>query len=153
MNSHLHWSRVLLFSSLLLALQGISWILIGSFDPFGIYEGLFAKSVLNAEGLSDGERTVFRFGVGLLGATDAAFFVLFYFIVRYPLMRRERWAHQALVSGSAAWFVFDSGFSAWIGAVFNILIVNVPCLFLLGLPLLMTRKSSDKAPADDTKCG
>ncbi len=127
-------------ASCLLVLQGVSWIVIGSLDPFGIYDGMLATSLLGEDQIPEVALPTYRFAIGLLGATDAAFFVLFAFIVKYPFANRERWAHAALAAGLMTWFVLDSVFSMILGAWFNIAIVNVPCLLLLGIPLFATSR-------------
>ena len=139
------WTRFLLVASALFAAQAASWIVIGSFDPFGLYKGLLAHALFGGDGLSPEARTTFRFGVGLLGATTAAFFVLVFLIVRHAFSRREPWSHRAVVAGVAVWFVLDSGFSLAVGAVFNVVLVNVPCLIILAIPLLATAREFARA--------
>jgi len=127
-----------LIASILMALQGVSWIVMGSFDPFGIYHEMLAGALFDADALTPDAVLGFRFAVGILGATDAGFFVLFAFIVRYPFANRETWAHVALSTAILAWFLLDSAFSFSIGASFNVLMVNLPCLVVLGIPLVAT---------------
>ena len=136
MPSHRFWTNWLLVASLLLAVQGITWVVLGSFDPFGIYDKMLAHALLNVDALPADAEKIFHFVVTLLGATDAAFFVLFAFIVRYPFARRERWSHVALSTAILLWFVVDSASSLYFGAVFNVTIVNLPCLLILGIPLV-----------------
>jgi len=38
------------------------------------------------------------------------------------------------------WFFIDSGISIYTGALYNVVIINLVALFLIGLPLVMTRK-------------
>ncbi len=137
-DSFLFWTRWLFIASLLLALQGVTWIIMGSFDPFGIYDGVLSRALLNADQMSDDTLIIYQFMIGLLGATDAAFFVLFAFIAKYPFANQERWAHVALITGFLTWFILDTGLSFHLNAVFNIFYVNVPCLLLIGIPLVAT---------------
>lgn len=132
------WTRWLLIVSILLAVQGMSWIIMGSFDPMGIYDARVARVLLDSDSLPASAKATFRYAVALLGATDAAFFVLFAIIVRIPFSRRESWAHAALSSSILTWFLLDSVFSISVGAWFNVLIVNIPCLLLIGIPLACT---------------
>jgi len=41
----------------------------------------------------------------------------------------------ATVSAIGAWFVLDTVMSLYHGALFNVLIVNIPCVLALGIPL------------------
>jgi len=134
------WNRWLFIVSVLLAVQGASWVVMGTFDPFGFYDSLAAPVLLGTEDFSPEARTTFRYAVALLGATDAAFFVLFAFIAKIPFAAGERWAHVALTAGILTWFTIDSAYSLWAGAVFNLVIVNIPCLLLIGIPLVATAR-------------
>jgi hypothetical protein len=71
---------------------------LGSFDPFGVYDGMLAKALFGTESLPREAQVAFAYGAALLGATDAAFFVLFAFIVIFPFAKREKWSHAALSS-------------------------------------------------------
>ena len=138
MPSFRFWTNWLLTVSVLLAAQGISWIIMGTFDPLGIYDALLARVLLGSEALTSDAKATFSYGVALLGATDAAFFVLFAIIVRIPFSKREAWAHAALSASLLTWFLIDCAYSIWVGAWFNVLIVNIPCLLLVGIPLVCT---------------
>jgi hypothetical protein len=135
------WSLWLQIASALFAVQAVSWILLGTLDPFGIYDQLLAESLLARDSLTDGERSVFAFANILLGATTAGFFVMFFILARIPFQRLERWSYFCLVFGLLTWFVLDSSFSLMHGAVFNVLLVNVPCLLVLSIPLLATARA------------
>jgi hypothetical protein len=134
------WSQWLQVASALFALQAVSWILLGTLDPFGIYERLLAESLFARHTLTDAERSVFAFANVLLGATTAGFFVMFFMLARIPFQRGERWSYLCLVVGLLTWFVLDSTFSLIHGATFNVLLVNVPCLVVLSIPLLATAR-------------
>jgi hypothetical protein len=142
------WRCWLLVASVALSLQGLTWIYWGSFDPFGIYDGMLAKSLFGSEVFTPEAKVAFAYAVSLLGATDAAFFLLFTFIVMFPFAKREKWSHAAVSSALLLWFVFDSGFSAHVGAWFNIFLVNLPCLIVLGIPLVVTAKDFYGQPID-----
>ncbi|MCA9194202.1 MAG: hypothetical protein KDB03_20675, partial [Planctomycetales bacterium] len=99
---------------------------------------LVARALSGEEAIPEVAVPYYRYVVGLLGATDAAFFVLFAFIAKYPFYDGAKWAHLALSAGLLTWFILDSAFSISVGAGFNILCVNIPCLLLLGIPLILT---------------
>jgi hypothetical protein len=61
---------------------------------------------------------------------------MFFMLARIPFQRLERWSYLCLVLGLLTWFVLDSAFSLIHSAVFNVLLVNVPCLAVLSIPLL-----------------
>jgi hypothetical protein len=135
------WSQWLQVASALFAVQAVSWILLGTLDPFGVYDRLMAESLLARNSLTEGERSVFAFANVLLGATTAGFFVMFFMLARIPFQRLERWSYCCLTLGLLTWFVLDSTFSLVRGATFNVLLVNIPCLVVLSIPLLATART------------
>lgn len=134
------YAQFLSIVSLLFAVQAVSWVVMGSFDPFGIYDSLLSNALFGERSFTPGEKKVFAYGVGLLGATTAGFFVLFHFIARHAYARGEAWSHRALTLGLLTWFFIDSAFSLWMNASFNVFIVNLACLLIIGVPLLMSRR-------------
>jgi hypothetical protein len=58
--------------------MGVLWSVIGSFDPFGLYDKAFADAFWNAETLPSDARKVYGFILGPFGATSAGYFVLQY---------------------------------------------------------------------------
>jgi len=129
------WRGYLLVVSALFAVQAISWVFIGSFDPFGFYDGLLARALYGQDALPADAGRMFQFAVAPLGATTAGYFVLVHAIVRFAFPRREPWAWWAVTAAVAVWFVLDSAFSIVHGAVFNVWLVNIPCVILLGSAL------------------
>jgi hypothetical protein len=134
------WRTYLLAASALFGVQSVSWLLFGSFDPFGFYTGMMARTFWGSAELTAEAQKTFSFAVGPLGATTAGYFVLVHYLVRYGFPRRERWAYIAVVAAVLVWFGLDTAASLRHGAWFNVVVVNVPCLVLLGIPLLALRR-------------
>ena len=89
-----------------------------------------------------------------LGGTDAGFFVLLYFLVHHGVARGLAWAHRGAVAGIACWFVIDSTGSALLGAGFNVALVNLPALLVLGVPLYLLRPDRyDRAAGSPGRAG
>jgi hypothetical protein len=133
------WRRALLIITAVFAVLAIGWSVLGSFDPFGFYEGYMAQWLFGADSLPDPAKRAFAFALIPAGATTAAFFVLVHLIVHHAFTRREAWAYRAVVVAVLVWFVVDSALSALHGAWFNIAIANVPCLVVVGVPLVRLR--------------
>lgn len=134
------WDTWLVVASLLFAAQALGWVMLGSFDPFGLWDGLPASALFDGRTPAEVERFR-RFLLGPFGATTAAYFVLFATVARYPFRAREPWAFAALAGSLAVWFVVDSAASLARGGLFNVLLVNVPCAAILGLPLWRLRST------------
>jgi len=79
------------------------------------------------------------FLMGPLGGTIAGSYLLQAFVVAVPFRRRERWAWHAVLWGMLLWFVVDSSVSAWHGAYFNIVMINLMPLIVFGPALYATR--------------
>jgi len=126
-----HW---LLVACVLFGIQSLLWVLIGSFDPLGVWDGLLANAFYDGQTPESVERFR-RFILGPLGATSAACFLALAFIVLFPFRRREPWAFTAVASAVWLWFLVDTAASIYHGALFNVWLVNVPCVVALSIPL------------------
>lgn len=138
------WIKYLTWASVFFAVQGIFWAVWGSFDPIGWYDGLVAKSLFQTSVLPEAAEKITSFLLVPFGATEAGYFILFYFIVKYPLANRELWAYKALWTAVLTWFLLDSGLCLWHKAYFNIIVVNIPAILLLGIPLWLIRGAFEK---------
>lgn len=77
---------------------------------------------------------------GIIGGTIVGFHVLMVMISEFAFKRKERWAYQALWYGLLSWFLVDSSVSFYYGALYNIVLINLVALTLIGIPLVATRK-------------
>lgn len=77
---------------------------------------------------------------GIIGGTIVGFHLLMIMISENAFKRKEKWSYQALWLGLVSWFIIDSSISVYYGAIHNLVIINLVALFLIGLPLVMTRK-------------
>lgn len=115
---------------------------------------------MTASGITGGpERTYVLLIYGVLGAVLIGWMFLLLAVVRGPLLRRERWAWNAVAASMTAWFVADTTFSLAIGspahALFNIgfgLAVAVPLMALRRqlqhdrLGVLLTEMNAEAGP-------
>jgi len=118
------------------------WALIGSFDPFGIYDQAYATSFWNTEQLPPDAQIATQFLLGPLGATSASYFILQYFIAKHAYANKQLWGYQAILFAFFFWFILDTSVSFYHKAYFNILIANLPALLAM-LPIVFTRKYFD----------
>ena len=141
------WRKYLMIASIVFALQGVSWAVIGSFDPFGIYDGIWAQQMFGADELPADAARARSFLLGPFGATDAGYFILVFFLARYGWAERKRWAHTAVSAAVACWFVLDTTVCLIHGVYFNVLVVNLPAIAMLAPPLVFTYKEFRAADA------
>jgi hypothetical protein len=141
------YDRWLEVSCLVFGVASLAWAFMGSLDPFGLWDGFAADALFG--GQTPAEVVRFRrFILGPFGATSAAYFLLLYYVVRNPFRRRDRSAFSAVTASLLLWFVVDSSMSLLHGAAFNVLLVNVPCLVVLGIPLLGLRSQFKRDVGD-----
>ena len=77
---------------------------------------------------------------GIIGGTIVGFHILMIMISENAFKNKEPWAYKAMWMGMLSWFCIDSGISIYYGAIHNVVMINLVALFLIGLPLVMTRK-------------
>lgn len=131
------WVQYLRIVSVFFALLGMVWVIVGSFDPFGLYDRAFAQAFWNTDTLPKDAGMAFKFILGPFGATAAGYFILQYFIATHAYAKRELWAYQAILSAFFFWFFTDTIFCLLKGAYFNIFFANVPALLAM-LPVVFT---------------
>ena len=133
------WVSYLKFISLFFAAMGVMWAVVGSFDPFGIYDSYFAQAFWGLDQLPAHVDRAKRFILGPFGATCAGYFTIQYFVARYAYAKKELWGYNAIVSGFLIWFINDCIMTIYHGAYFNLLLANLPS-FLMMIPIVFTRK-------------
>jgi len=133
------WVKYLKGISLFFAFMGVVWAVVGSFDPFGIYDQLFAKTFWQADTLPKDAKIATRFLLGPFGATSAGYFILQYFIAKNAYAKKQLWGYQAIIGAFFFWFILDTAMCLYHGGYFNILMANIPSLLAM-LPIVSTRK-------------
>jgi hypothetical protein len=133
------WVAYLKVVSLFFAFLGLMWAVIGSFDPFGVYEKAFAQTYWHRDTLPPDAGQTFRFILGPFGATCAGYFILQYFIALHAYAQRKVWGFNAIVTAFLTWFVLDTTMCLVYKGYFNILLANIPALLAM-IPVFITRR-------------
>ncbi|MEX0905504.1 MAG: hypothetical protein WD604_08760 [Balneolaceae bacterium] len=132
------WTKWLLFVSILYVIAGLIIAFLPDSLLFAFHTSAIEFVFFDGSMPEDANR-LRSFLFGPLGATISGYFLMQAFIVRGPFQRREPWAWHAVLWPLLIWFTIDSGMSIYHGAFFNVWMLNIWTLFLVGLPLLMTR--------------
>ena len=140
MDAYERWRRMLAGACLAFAGLGLVLAVAGSTSIFAMWNEpaipLFFGEVPPPEGFFQ-----FRgFTYGILGGSIAGKWVATWWLVREPLKRRERWAWYAALTGLLSWFLVDSAVSVSTGAMFNVWMINLLPLAMVG-PLLFAMRS------------
>ena len=77
---------------------------------------------------------------GIIGGTIVGFHVLMIMISENAYKNKEPWAYKAMWAGLLSWFFIDSSISIYYDALYNVVLINLIAMVLIGLPLVMTRK-------------
>ena len=133
------WINYLKAISIIFAIVGVMWAVIGSFDPFGIYDEAFANAFWNTHELPDDAKQATRFLLGPFGATSAGYFILQYFIAKYAYAERKIWGYNAILIAFFFWFILDTSMCIYHKGYFNIFMANIPSLIAM-FPIIFTRK-------------
>jgi len=136
MSSFRFWVNYLRIVSILFAAMGLMWAVLGSFDPFGIYDARMAGAFFGQDTLPTAAKRTFSFALAPFGMTAAGYFILQYFIATYAFAKRERWAFVAITLAFWIWLIGDTILSLQHGALFNVLMANVPSLIAM-LPVFI----------------
>jgi hypothetical protein len=102
-----------------------------------------ARSLLGREQLGAELVGFAAFTNGVLGGSIAGKWVAAWWLVRGPLRQRKRWAWNALVAGLLAWFGIDSAVSLALGAGFNVWMINLWPLVIVGGLLAALRRHTE----------
>lgn len=133
------WCRWLLAMSIMFLCVGLVTAFAGDSFLFAPYNEQIA-SLFFGGGIPAEARSLRSFFYGLLGGTIAGSYLLRAFVIAVPFRRRERWAWHASFWSTVLWFVVDSSVSIAHGAHFNVWMINLAPLLLLGVPMLLVRK-------------
>lgn len=89
-----------------------------------------------------GDLAFSRFMFGLIGATFTAHFVMLAAMGFWARAEDARWVARAFLSSVVVWFGVDSAMCLMRDGVFNVLIVNVPCLLAAVAAWAWARRSA-----------
>lgn len=132
------WHRWLLAVSIATVLVGLVIAFFPDSPVFDAHTAAIEEAFF--DGTMPGEAGELRaFLFAPIGGTIAGYFLMQSIVVWGPFRRRERWAWHAVLWPMLLWFCVDSALSIAHGAFFNVWMINIWTLVLVGLPLLMTR--------------
>lgn len=137
------WQKILLGLSLVIILFGLFIALLNGtflFKPFG---DQFDQAFWPSGGVTDQDHLFQQWVYGLLGATMVGWGIFMFFIVKNAFIKREKWAWSCVLFGVLAWYLIDTGISAFHGVGANVML-NTVIFVLVIVPLIATRKEMMK---------
>jgi len=136
MNIFNFWQKWLIVVSVLCIIFGIILFLPALMDLEFSYinEAFWESGVVPHEA-----KPFYNFIFGMYSAIEISWALFIFFMVYYPLKRKEKWAWNSILICISVWFVIDTIFSTNFGLYTNS--INNFILYLLFLiPLIFTRK-------------
>lgn len=122
----------------------VSWsfALLGALLPFAfhtpvsaLYREALALWAYGTPVVPSADTQLLTLMLGILGGSIAGKWIVHVLIARGPLAEGRAWARHATLAGLALWFVVDSAASLHLGATFNVWMINLVPLLLVGVPL------------------
>lgn len=148
------WLRWLQAGMILFVVFGISFALLGTTGLFSPYVAPVVSAFWPGGEIPAESRDFAILCFGIMGALSAAFGELGWFVARYAVARRERWALAALLLSLVLWYVLDGAVSFYAGAslnvVFNTVFFIVVLVPLIGLWSHMDSKTAHGQPTATT---
>jgi len=135
------WQKWLTYANVITLIVGLLVAFAGNSFVFKLHNNYTQNVFLGGEELTGDLLQFKNWLFGIIGGTIVGFHLLMIFISENAFKKKEKWAYQAMLYSLLIWFVIDSSISIYTGALYNVIIINLVALFLIGLPLVMTRRA------------
>lgn len=132
------WVRWLIGANVMTVIVGLLAAFAGNSIFFAYHNDQTELLFFGGNELAQNELYFKNWLFGIIGGTIVGFHILMIFIANNAYRKKEKWAYWAMWSGLLSWFVIDSSISTFYGAVYNVYLINIVALVLIGLPLIMT---------------
>ena len=139
-NKFLFWQKWLTYSNVMIIVVGFLVAFAGNSFLFELHNVYTKEVFFNGNEFSPEVLKMKNWLFGIIGATIVGFHVLMLMISENAFKKKEKWAHNAMWLGLLSWFCIDSFISVYYSAIYNVWIINLFALVVIGLPLLITRK-------------
>ncbi|WP_194778136.1 hypothetical protein [Pararhodonellum marinum] len=138
------WQKWLTWANVLTLTVGLLVAFAGNSLIFGLHNSFSQEVFFDGEPFTEQTLKFKNWLFGIIGGTIVGFHVLMIFISENAFKNKEKWAYWAMWLGLCSWFLIDSLLSIYHGALYNVLMINLVALFLIGLPLTFTFKAFHK---------
>ena len=135
------WQKWLTYANVMTLIVGLLVAFAGNSIFFELHNDYTKAIFFAGEEFSPEILALKNWLFGIIGGTIVGFHLLMIYISENAFKDKAPWAYQAMWMGLLSWFVIDSSISVYYGAIHNLVLINLVALFLIGLPLIMTRKA------------
>ncbi len=135
------WQKWLTYANIMIVGVGILLAFAGNSFFFDIHNSYTKAVFFDGQAFPQEALYLKNWLFGIIGGTIVGFHTLVIMISENAFKQKEKWAYRALWYGLLSWFVIDSSISIYYQAMYNVVLINLFALVLIGIPLIMTRKA------------
>ena len=146
MNAQKFWIGWLKVIALVVSVGGVLFAFHEQLKFLGFLDSWIDNVFYNGNAPASQVQSMRSWMIAVLGAVMASWGIFLYFLVRYPLSRKEEWAWYGIFISCLVWYVIDTGFSARFGAWFNVILNSILFLQFLAPLLFLLRNFRVKKP-------
>lgn len=133
------WRKWLMTANLLLACMGVELVFLSDSILFAPLHDPINEHFFGTAQLAPDIAKFSIFVFAIIGGLTAGFAWLSFQITRHALRPGATWVWNSLMTSVIAWFVLDTGMSAYLGVHVNV-VGNAAFFLLIAVPLLAIRK-------------
>jgi hypothetical protein len=141
-------ARWIEFSSWGLAALGLLLPFLFYTPLFAAYRETLARWAYGAAAIPASDADLAGLMLGITGGSIAGKWIVHALVARSALAEGEAWARDLTLRGLAAWFFADSIASLAVGAAFNVWMINLVPVALVGAPLVLAWRKFDATPPE-----
>jgi len=139
-NSFLFWQKWLFYSSLVFAIAGVIFALLGNNIVFVPYNNMLAEVFWHSSQFPPEADRFRAFIYAPLGGTIACSYILLAFIANHPFKNKQVWARNAIIISYGTWVIIDTAVCIRYGVYPQIYLVNAFSITVKALPIICTWK-------------
>ena len=132
------WQKWLTYANVITVFVGLVVAFFGNSFLFDLHNTATQDLFFGGEPFTPEVLKMKNWLFGIIGGTIVGFHLLMIMISENAFKRKEKWAYDAMWLGLLSWFLIDSSISFYYGAIYNIIMINIVALILIGIPLSMT---------------
>jgi len=144
-NNFNFWQKCLTYTNVLTVLVGLLFAFVGDSFVFEVYNDYTKENFFGGSEFTTEVLQLKKWLFGIIGGMIVGFAILTIGISENAFKNKEPWAYKTICLGLITWFIIDSAVSIYTGAIYNVVLINLFTLVLIGIPLVMTRSAFKKA--------
>ena len=138
MNAEKFWLGWLKVTMILMIVGGAFLVIFSQFFNSAFFNARIDKVFFDGLNLNQNLESLKNWYTGVTGAVMLGWGIAMLYIVNHSLQQKESWAWRSIFYPVIAWYILDSGISAYYGVLINVVINSIFFLQIMA-PLLFLR--------------